>query len=600
MVQAQASRGSVTVARVPTYDAPQAQTNALPGVRDSSVASPGLLGAKGEQQVDTGRALMSAGNALSDVAVKMQERENADKLFQAETALKEAYGQFENDVKQRKGQQAWGATKDAEKWFEEAERKHSETLTNDVQRRLFKQQAAKLRVSAVNSISGYESGERRRSLEESAQASIVGSINLAAASHTDPTVVATAKGDVVKRVQVMADLNGWSPERKAAEETRHLTNLHKQVIQAKIENDPEGAKAYYDANKGEIAGADQAEIEKVVDEGTLRAKAQRAVDDIMSKGLSMQGALAEARAKYSGKEEDEVTRRIKERFAEVEAARRLDERDASDAAWKIVTQGGGYDGIPAPVWSRMGGADRKHVLDYLDAKARRKLTDDDKVKDDYGNLAQVEKLIEQGDITDKAQLARYEPYFKTSTLKMLGAKIDKRSTVPAAEVRRAFEDRLGKTRSKWGDAEQEQWLAFQDYIYGNVRETKRPEDVDAWADKWFMSGYGKDDSVLRNDPDTFGEAVTKGRKDFVIRAPEAVRADVDAAIGVLKKAGANVPAGKEAVDEFYTKFTLDAERWFNARGIPSSPNLVAAYALLKQNGKPVTPANLDYVAKQLK
>lgn len=609
--------------RVPVYDTAQVESRPLPGVRESSVASPSLFGAAAEQQGKLGEGALRAGNSIGAVASVMQDRENADMLFRAETALKDDYLKFEQSVKERKGQSAWGVTKEAETWFTEQEKKHSGILQNDTQRQLFGQSLAKLRTAGLGAASGHESLERRKSLEESAQASIVGSINMAAAQAADgfagyvPAAPQTdaegneipatpgdpivgLKGDIIKRVQVISDLNGWSPERRALEEGKYLTSLHKQVLQSLVTNNPGKAKEYYDTYKNEIDGAERDGIDKFIKEGTLREVAQTAVDGIMSKGLGLSGALNLARQKYKGEEEDEITRRIKERFSEREASMGLGAKQSADAAWKIVANGGGRDQIPPALWSSLKGEEQMQFVRYFDAKAAK---GDKEGKDDIENLAKVETLIEQGDLTNKAELAKYEPFFSKDTLKTLGVKIDGRGKIAPKEMKRLFEERKDKTVSAAGLDEKgwAEWMAFQNYMLENVKETKRPEDMDVWADRWFMKGYGKGNSLFANDPDTFGEARTKGRKDFVIPAPESVAGQVDQTLAILQKNGVQIPKDKKlARDEFYTTNVLEADRWAAAHEVVSTPELTAAYALLKQNKKPITPANVEYILRQLK
>lgn len=615
--------------KVPTYDTPQVEARALPGVRQSSVASPSLFGASAEQEIATGKSLLAAGTGIAAAAEMVQERENADMLFRAETALKDDYLTFEDDVRNnRHGQGAWGVTKDTEKWFGEQEKKHGAILTNDVQRTLFTRSVAKLRQAATGTMSSYEAGERRRSVEEAATASIVGSINLAAKAAADgaarPPVVLDAEGngtagpdpvaglktDILKRVQVLASLNGWTPERKQFEEAKHLTNLHKQVIQNLTDKAPDKARAYFEANKAEINGTEYDAITKVLKVGETKqaafAFAER--DDIRALETD-QNRIDAAREHFKDEPEkrEAAIHEIKTRSAERETFRRQGEQQAGNEAWKVIAAGGGVRGIPASTWTAMSGQDQRHILDYEEAKVRRAEAEgrkDDKANlDDIANLDKVERMIEQGDITSRADLARYDAFFSKSTLKTLATKIDKRGVIPPADLRREFEERKGAkvNVAKMSDSERAEWMAFQDYILANVKETRRPEDVNAWADRWFMKGYGKDDSIWRPDPGTYGEARAKGRKDFVIGTPEAARAGTDAALAILARNGVPLPKDQElARDEFYTTHGLEAERWAGAHGMQGSAELTAAYALLKQNRKPVTAANLDYVMRQLK
>lgn len=377
--------------RIPTYDVPQAEARALPGVRQSSSASPALLGADAAQQVATAGAMMDTGTALNGIAIKMQERENADMLFRAETALKDEYLNFEEGVRQRKGQDAWGATRDAEKWFADQEKKHSEGLTNDVQRALFRQSITKLRQSAVNTVSRYESGERHRSLEESANASIVGSINLAAAnagSFTGPPPINAdgtpgaspmlgIKTDILKRVQALASLNGWSPERKQFEEAKHLTNLHKQVIQSLVDRSPSKAREYFEANKAEINGSEYDVVDRTLKVGETKQAAFEFAErpDIMALATESD-RIAAARDHFKDEPEkrEAAIHEIKTRAAEVTQARERAQRDAADAAWAVYGRTGNLNDVPASTLAALDGHTYATMKEHAANKAAGKGT----------------------------------------------------------------------------------------------------------------------------------------------------------------------------------------------------------------------------------
>lgn len=332
---------------VPTLDAPTVSLRPLPDARVADVQP-------GNDAIMAGNAAMSVSNAAGNAAIRLQDKRNADQIFQAETSLRDDYLQFENQVKQRTGQNAWGVTNEATKWFDDNVTKRASALENDVQRGVFMQTAAQLRTRSLDVVSQHEAVQHRASVEESAKASILSSINLAAADAHNPAAVSTAKTDILKRMQVTAELNGWTPERRALEESNTLTNLHRQVIRAQIDTNSEAAKAYYDANKGEIAGAEHAEIEKALNQGTLAAKAQTAVDSVMGRDLSRAEALAEVRKSFKGAEEDEVVRRVEARYAELESTRQQDERARADDAWKLYATGG-MSAIPPTMLAGLDG-----------------------------------------------------------------------------------------------------------------------------------------------------------------------------------------------------------------------------------------------------
>lgn len=454
--------------RVPTADLNVTPDRALPGVRQSSSASPALLGAGAAQVGDLGRAVTDAG-------AKMQEREDADMLFRAETSIKDNYLKFESDVRNnRRGQQAWGVTQDADKWFADEERKHSEMLTNDRQRYLFNQSLTKLRQSAMGTLSGYEAGERRKSLEESAGASIVSSINLAATAGAeyhakrqpaaDGTIpddgndpIPGLKADMLKRVQAMSVLNGWTPERKTLEENKHLTNLHNQVLQGMVDRNPDAARRYFDANKAEINGADHDVIERTLRHGEAKqagfAFAER--EDIRQ--LNEADALTAARDFYKddGDKRDAAVREIKTRFAEVTQNRERAQRDAADTAWGIFARSG-FNAIPSSVISAMDGRDIESLRKASEDRASGR-----NVKTDFSTYYDLRQMAATDPETfRKTDLRRYVDRLSPSDLEEFA----KLQTGKGAEAKDAatLTQQLSNTHNLmgWGSGDREKKGAF--------------------------------------------------------------------------------------------------------------------------------------------
>jgi hypothetical protein len=258
--------------RVPVVTGPAVADSPLQSPAQRTSASPALLAGSGPQ------LLAEAGRAMMEVGAVIQEREDADSVMRAETALREQYLGWEAEAKQRRGQQAWGVAKDAGKWFDENAPKVGKDLGNDRQRFLFGQTAAKLRTQSLGTFSEFEQVQRRESLDQSAQASIVSAINLAAANPGNPQVLAAAKADIVTRNRARATLNGWAPELAEAKAAEYLTTFHKQVIQGLVRDNPSAAAAYFDANKGEIAGSEHAEIGAFAARATATRLGEQAAD----------------------------------------------------------------------------------------------------------------------------------------------------------------------------------------------------------------------------------------------------------------------------------------------------------------------------------
>ncbi len=377
--------------RVPAYDQSQETPRALPGVKQETIVTPGLVDAGAVAQMETGKALEGAGAAWGVAARRMQERQDADMVFRAETAVKTDYLDFENQVRERKGQNAWGSTQDAAKWWEDKTQEHAENLENDTQRKLFQQQAAKYKLQSLDTISKHEADERKRSLDESAQASIVSSINLASANYTNPDAVAGAKSDILKRTQVLSQLNGWSPELRDAKQADYLTNFHSQIIQNQVDKDPVGAKAYYEANKAEINGSVQDKLDKVLKIGGMKTVAQQYADQVEAAGLTEQEAITGARKKFEGEQEDHAVLEVKTRFREKVEATELRQKKAGDTAWDIYAKTKNLNAVPASVINEMDGKVRLALeQEARDAAAGTKVHTDPGVYYDLRKMAVTE------------------------------------------------------------------------------------------------------------------------------------------------------------------------------------------------------------------
>ena len=341
---------------VPSDSSFNVAPQALPGVRvESDASAADFGGTQAKQAQDLGQATMSLGTDLSTIQANIQQRQNADQLFRAESSLKEAALQYHTDAMQRKGVNAWDLTKDTTKWWEDAATKYSEGLTNDAQRQAFGKTFAQMRMQGIATSATQEANERRASLEESGKASIVGSINMAAANYVTPGVVGDAVDDITKRTAVLSQLNGWTPERRDMETTLNLTSLHKQVIQNMVQEDPEQAGRYFDHYKDQIAGTDRDSVDKLIKGAKFTTAAQTFAAGVVASGASEGDAIAAARSKFAGPEQEQVVLEVKTRYQEKSKAREDDQRDAADTAFGIFARTGRLSAVPQSVRDRLDG-----------------------------------------------------------------------------------------------------------------------------------------------------------------------------------------------------------------------------------------------------
>lgn len=264
--------------KVPTYDTPQSTLAPLPGVRQNTVASPAMFGGRAQQMADAGKAMATAGGDIAAVGYQMQQKDDADSVFRAETALKDEYLQYEQEArKSRTGRFAKDLTKDTEKWFADRIKHHVGNLSNVDQRRVFSQRATRLRQQAAGSVSTWEASEVNKSLVEGAHASIAASVQLAAANPS-PAAIENARLDASTNLRAIGATVGWTSEKLSGEILRATTMLHTQVIQGLARTDPVAAKAYFDMHKSEIDGTKHAEIGEFAQKVSATAVGERTAD----------------------------------------------------------------------------------------------------------------------------------------------------------------------------------------------------------------------------------------------------------------------------------------------------------------------------------
>ena len=586
--------------RVPTYDGAQVRSAPLQGGAQDYARSDAAFGGEQARQLqDVGKAAGHLGTAVSQLAERQMLRDDTAKADAAFVTLQNEYNtQALQWKKDRVGFKAEGLVEDTDKWWAEAEQRTNANL-NDRQRQLLQQSASRLRTTSLAGMGEFQEFQKRDVSVKAGTAFISGQIQEAAGN---PKLAAASRISIHNKVAELATLNGWTPEIAEQETKRYSTIMHGEVINTLLAGkNPEEAKRYFEQAKA-LGDFDETRANDMQLKIDTKVDAKRASD--LADSLSGQ-PLEAALATIAKEENTDVRKAARQQYLlnqkDEELIKSQREKASSDKVWQAVANGR----KPAQAdLDNMDGKERVQVNAYYEAKAKAAV---DKAsgklhakEDNYEALDMAEAAIKQGDITDPRQLERYAPFLRAETFRTLRKSLEKRSEVPRSEVEKVFMDRLGKSKAKMNDGERKQWIAFQDYVNENVRETKRPEDLEGWADRWFMKGYGKDDSIFTNDPGTLGEARAKGRKDFVVPVPEGVAKDVDGALAVVRAAGVKAPIGKIAADEFYTNYYLDASRWFGARGESVSASRAAAYSILKQNNKPVTPANINAVIEQLK
>lgn len=554
--------------------------------------------AKTLQQV--GQNLGVASDNLNAITIDMQIRENSDRVLQAEVALKDAERAFLSEMNNRKGADAFGVTEDAEKWWQENAQKIGGTLKNEMQRQMFDEIAQSRRQLSLNSVSGYEAGERRNSFNNSAKALIETSIAAASEAAFNPSAIEFEKARILETIGDLADSNGWTPEIVKAESEAAMTAMHGAVVTSLMAKTPLAAQEYFKNNRDEISGKARAAMEVQIEAAVVDEKGFNKANAIFDDESSFDEAVKEVR-KIKDKDLQKATRdHLRLMYADEVAARQENERTASDDAWKIMASGRNISNIPPTIWANLAGTEQIRLQQFEQARAAAQIKP--VTVDNVDVLSELQRGIEDRTITSLDEMRQYQPFLKPGTFETQRQAMLKAGEVPQDDILRAYESRIEKKRDsgtdRWGDDEREEFLLIQEYVNKHVKEGGRVEDIDALVDKWFLDGYGLNDKVLRNDPNTLGESFREGRTDFVIRTPDVDQRMMQDAVSMMQSFGVQFDP-ETGVDEFYTQIGYDARRYFVANGIETTAESLTAFAILKAQNMPITERNIETLLGQL-
>lgn len=470
--------------------------------------------------------------------------------------------------------------------FDTATNEISGGLANNDQRILFKQRAAVAALGYKQNLINHITQQRKVYETEVYQGGVAIETQAAQAAWLDDKAVGLSIARIESLVDTEAERKGWASDRTKAEKMAKVSDVHLGVInQAISARDSVYARAWYQKHKKDIDAGQWPAIEDSIHRLELTTTSQTATDEIMAQYTDERKALAAVREKYSGTMRDEVARRVKVRFADEERIKTDRRQELERTAWNMLTEKKTPDDLPPQMVQALGGKTVEQMWQFVERR--------DKVKTDYNVFDEFERRLEAGEITSRDQVREYDPFLSERDKRVAMKAFEKRGTISTTEMRAAYTDRVGKSKAKWSNREEEQWLVFQEYILDRVKETRRPEDIDVWADRWFMSGETTGNTLYTNDPDTFGEAVTAGRTEgFRYDIPPEIE---DQVLMSMKAAG--VP--ENTSEAYYTEYYLPAEDYLRAHDIPINHKSVAAAVALREAGKPVTPANIDKLMEQI-
>lgn len=330
----------------------------------------------------TGRAMSQFGRVTQVVAERIEKKNDEQAVFEARRKLDEWERKTiydpETGVVAQRGEKALDLPNKIPAEFDKFSSEVASTLQTNRQRKIFEEMSLNRKNQVTDFTLRHSLTQKEVYEEGQVEADMAASGNRAVLLATNGQAgPAKAEIDIANgRLTSFMKQRGASGEEIAQAVLENSSKTHTGVIQSLVNTGrPTEAQAYLEANGGAMTEVDKTRVGGSLKEGVLRKKAQDFTDGVMKEGLDMGAALEKARTTLSGDEEQAATQEIKVRFAEKEAAKAHLQKENSDEAWKIITNGGTRNQIPPVMWNNLSGQQQREINDYTEAKWRRAKAD---------------------------------------------------------------------------------------------------------------------------------------------------------------------------------------------------------------------------------
>jgi hypothetical protein len=334
-------------------------------------------GVSGYEPGNVGRAIAGVGAVVGQIGEEHEREQDAQAVFAARRKLDDweraAIYDPKNGAIARRGKDAFDLPDRLPSEFDKAAGEIGASLTSKRQRQAF-QQMAQSRRESVGAWATRHAGQQKEAHDLGQYQADVQSFQDRAATFPDKAPV---EAELMKtRTIGFLRSRGASEEEIGATIKKQASEIHTAAVGSMLNaGNGEAAQAYLERHKPDMTADAVLRVEGALKETVARAKAQTFGDEVDAKGLTLDQALTAARKKFTGKDEDAAIQEIKTRFNEREVLKSRAEKDNSDAAWKVISAGGGRKSIPSTVWNALDGKEQAQINDYIESKWRRAKAD---------------------------------------------------------------------------------------------------------------------------------------------------------------------------------------------------------------------------------
>lgn len=239
---------------------------------------------------------------------------------------------------------------------------------------------------------------------------------------SNPAALAQGQAAIKAAKAEEGRLRGLSPAEVLANTVDALSPAHVAVVGSALQaGRTDYARSYVEKVNAELTPQARLQLGEALKVSATREQAQAFGYEVISKGMPLADALAEARKRFSGKDEDEAVREVKERFAEAEVVKARDVKAVSTAAWAAVMETGRIPPTMLAELRTKAPEEERQIRDWLEAKWRRAKADaEGKIQTDMDVYYGLRRMaIDDPAAFAQLDLRKSQPYLKDGDLKHL-------------------------------------------------------------------------------------------------------------------------------------------------------------------------------------
>lgn len=380
--------------KVPTYDNFQTSVSGQPNVQFQTPGGPNPGGIAAEQASQFGQAATNAGAALAKIVRVEQAKADEDRVNDVMNQLVKSRTDLQVESMSLTGRAALerpdGKSLQDEytEKLDKVRQELAEKLGNNNQRQVFNHQAGQLNNQFRGALGAHTLQQAKRFRADGQSATVEEAQRQGGLLWGDEAVRAQSS-DVIRGVveQIKLD-NGWDATKDKAlidaTLTKFMSPLHASVMSGMLDaGQVDAARDYYKTNSVELTTQARLQLHDAINVGDFEKRTQEGTEQILAQaGGDTQKALALAREKYSGKEEDGIVARLKTLDAEKTTIDAHDASRVSKAAWSSVMESGKIAPTLLAELRQKAPGEERRIRDWQETKWRRAKADAEGAKTD--------------------------------------------------------------------------------------------------------------------------------------------------------------------------------------------------------------------------